>query len=98
MRKFLLLAILLLPGKSLLLAQSVPTIKLSEIRADTPLLDMATWRVTASSSSPIDTLTTSTFGRPAPGGIIGQDSVQWLHFDLLNDLPSPQRRIFQSSA
>lgn len=99
MRKLLFLAILLLSCESLLLAQSVPTIKLSEVIEETSLLDLAAWRVTAYGSPPNDTLDNRAFRFPAPeSSIVGRDSVQWLRFDLLNDLPGPQRRIFQSSA
>ncbi|WP_373511235.1 7TM diverse intracellular signaling domain-containing protein, partial [Persicitalea sp.] len=96
MRKLLLAAILFLPVKSLLLAQSVPTIKVSDITADTTLLSLAAWRVTESRNLPTDTLAAGTFSRAVSDGIVGRDSVQWLRFDLLNDLTTPQRRIFQS--
>ena len=46
MRKLLFLTMLLL-CKSPLLAQSVPTVKLSEVTAETSLLDLVAWRVTA---------------------------------------------------
>ncbi len=99
MRKLLFLAILLYTHQSPLLAQSVPTIKLSEVTAETSLLDLAAWRVTAYGTPPTDTLDNRTFRFPAPdGSIVGRDSVQWLRFDVLNDLSSPQHRIFQSSA
>ncbi len=99
MRKLLFLAILLLSCESLLLAQSVPTIKLSEVTAESSLLDLAAWRITAYDYTPTDTLDNRTFRFPAPNSsIVSRDSVQWLRFDLLNDLPSPQRRIFQSTA
>ncbi len=98
MRKILLVASLLLFGESLLLAQSEPTIRLSEITAETSLLDLAAWRATTYGSSPTDTLDGRTFRFPAPErGLVGRDSVQWLRFNVLNDLPDPQRRIFQSS-
>jgi len=98
MRKLFFLAILLLASKSLLLAQSVPTIKLSGLTGNSakPLLDLAAQRVTDALSMPTDTLDARTFRRTKSDGIVGRDSIQWLRFDLLNDLPSPQRRIFQS--
>jgi len=95
MRKLLVFAIFLLPCQ-LLLAQHVPTFRLSETEADTSLLNLAARRVTTGSVTPADTLAFHTFRRLASGGIVGRDSVQWLRFDLLNDLPSAQRRIFQS--
>ncbi|GHB76690.1 histidine kinase [Persicitalea jodogahamensis] len=99
MRKLLSLTLLLF-SHQFLLAQTVPTIRLSEIAGDrdTSLHQLAARRVTAVRNAHGDTLDAGTFHRTEFDGIVGRDSVQWLRFDLLNDLDTPQRRIFQSSS
>jgi sensor histidine kinase YesM len=98
MRKLVIACFLSIFFAPILLAQPVPTLRLSQIKADTSLTDLAQWRITASHPFPIDTLSASRFGTFGGGPELGRDSTYWIRFDITNDTPYPQRRIFDTPA
>ncbi|WP_373330699.1 histidine kinase [Salmonirosea aquatica] len=98
MRKLVSACLLILLFTPILVAQPVPTLRLSDIKNDTSLIGLALWRITAQPPFPNDTLAVSTFHTFGGGQESGRDSVYWARFDVLNDTPYPQRRIFDSPA
>jgi hypothetical protein len=95
MRKLVSACFLTLLFASTLVAQPVPTIRLSQIKGDTSLTDLAFWRIT-SRPLPADTLSTTTYQAFSNVQSLSRDSIYWARFQVFNDTPRPQRRIFDS--
>ena len=98
MRKLVSACLLTLFFAPILLAQPVPTLRLSELSDGTSLTDVALWRITTSRPFPADTLSASTFHAFSGIQELSRDSVYWARFNVLNDSPHSQRWIFDSPA
>lgn len=94
MRNILSACFLTLFFASVLIAQPVPTLRLSDLSRDTSLIDVALWRITTSKPVPADTLSLSTFRAFSGQKGVGRDSIYWARFQVVNDTPLAQRRIF----
>lgn len=96
MRNILSACFLTLLLASVLVAQPVPTLRLSELTRDTSLTKVALWRITTSQSTPTDTLSPSTFRAFSGREGLGRDSTYWAIFQIMNDTPLAQRGIFDA--